>query len=150
MSGIGLKIPEIRRMRTRTRLLKATTISGICDRIPDIWHTFSLGTTRPSRIRPRKKEKQRIEKCLRLCGGITRTYRRRMAGVKIVDGEIAGGEDVIPATDLGDENAAVFVGNLIVVRTRHCFSRKPHHCPNSTLVLAIRLNMYQQRVFLAR
>jgi hypothetical protein len=73
-----------------------------------------------------------------------------MAGVKIVDGEIAGGEDIIPATDLGDENAAVFVGNPIVVRTRHCFSRKPHHCPNSTLVLAIRLNMYQQRVFLAR
>ena len=107
MSGIGLKIPEIRRMRTRTRLLKAMTILGMCDRIPDIWHTFSLGTTRPSRIRPRKKEKQRIEKCVRLCGGITRTYRRRMAGVKIVDGEIAGGENVIPETALGDENAGV-------------------------------------------
>ena len=37
----------------------------------------------------------------------TSLWRRRMAGVKIVDGEIAGGEDVIPATALGDENAGV-------------------------------------------
>ena len=57
MSGIGLKTPEIRRTRTWTRSLKATMISGMCDWIPDIWHTFSLGTLWPSRIRPRKKEK---------------------------------------------------------------------------------------------
>ena len=28
-----------------------------------------------------------------------------MAGVEIVVGEISGGEDVVPTTDLGDENA---------------------------------------------
>ena len=59
-----------------------------------------------------------------------------MAGVEIVVGEISGGEDVVPTTDLGDENAiprfssetsslseldAVFIGNLIIVRTRCLF-----------------------------
>ena len=67
---------------------------------------------------------------------ITCTYQRCMAGVEIVVGEISGGEDVVPTTDLGDENAiprfssetsslseldAVFIGNLIIVRTRCLF-----------------------------
>ena len=67
---------------------------------------------------------------------ITCIYQRCMAGVEIVVGEISGGEDVVPTTDLGDENAiprfssetsslseldAVFIGNLIIVRTRCLF-----------------------------
>jgi len=55
MLGIQSHIPEIvvalsDRVRVRVR-----QISGIFSPFPDIWHTFSLGTSRPSRFRPQRQ-----------------------------------------------------------------------------------------------
>ena len=136
MLGILLKTPEICRTRTRTQLPKATTISGMCViGYPTYGTHFRLARHGRHESNHGKKKKQRVEKCL--CGMITCIYQRCMTGVEIVVGEISGGEDVVPTTDLGDENAiprfssetsllseldAVFIGSL------------PHHCPNSMLV----------------
>jgi len=55
MSGIQSHIPEIIVALSDRVQVRVRRISGVFSPIPDIWHTFSLGTSWPSRFRPQKQ-----------------------------------------------------------------------------------------------